>query len=453
MTKEFVHIELELIIHPNLMRFIDVKPPDAKQSPQILQTMPDMIKELSELVAELGAESVKYRNKLFKFHPTDLTGMQPQVRFAIRKMEKLQKRLEKYSENFFRDMVAQVSPVACLLQELYQKNTPATIDYRELRKYIRTEHDSNELNVKMRKRISILDNYAKRLSTAPVYPTIPEEQMIAVSREVSDTVDPVTLHSSPCVLDDFIFYYIYTHNSIKEFDELVQLVSIDKKSINMKPFQPFVNKYVSRFGQLDKNETMVLRTSVARFFFDRFFVTNSNLYINQPGNDEFIGKCTKMASMTPKQLNIEQKFIRECDFERSFIDIASDNIRLQNAHKQLLQASFYSYPSDILQCVYAAMKCTEDYVKYARFERKYGSSENVNVNSEEYINASSDLAFDDFFPIFSAVFATSPCSNALAIQRLLELIEKLVIPTSFDFAKVFFMTCVSHIRSFNEEHP
>ncbi|EAY04041.1 hypothetical protein TVAG_055270 [Trichomonas vaginalis G3] len=451
MNKSFIHINLDTVVHPDFMRFIDILPPDAKTSKSVLEAMENQILEINALVAELGRESVKYRNKLFKFHPTDLTGMQPQVRFAIRKMEKLQKQLEKYSENFFRDSVAKISPIACLFQELFDKKTPAVMDFHELRRFLQMSHDDNPVNIMKRKRIQILDSYAKRLSTAPIYPTIPELQIVAVAKEVSYTVDPVTLHSSPCFLDDFIYYYIYTHNSIKDFDELVQTVSVDKKSINMKPFQPFINRYVDRFGQLDKNEVMVIRTSVARFFFDRFFATNSRLYINQPAIDQFIANCSQMSSMSPKELKIEAKFIRDCNFERSFKEIANTDVNFQAAHIQLLLAGFYSYPSDILQCIYAAMKCTEEYVKIARFEKEFGTEKPIDTTSEEFITASSDLAFDDFFPIFSAVFATSPCSNALAIQRLLEMIEKLVIPTTFDFAKVIFMTCVSHIKSFSSE--
>ena len=438
-------------IDPLFYNYINIIPPDAKNAQEILHGMEKTINNVNDFFQQCVSESDKHRNKLFTFNPTDLTGLRPQVRFATRKMEKLQKRLVEFSESFFINMAKKISRLAHFLAESLSNNCPVEVDILGLRHFVRTSHDTDPLNVKYRKRISILDNYANRLSKAPIIPDIPNEQIIAVSREVSSKVDPVTLHSVPSVLDDFVFIYISSHKGVREFDELVQKVSLNPKFINMQPFQPFINKFVARFGVLEKNETNVLRVAISRFFFERFFKTNSKLYIEQPESDKFLKNCHTMSQMSPKELFINKKFIRDCDFEKSFSDIVRDNKELQNALDNIILATFYTFPADILQSVYSAMKNTEDYVKIASLEREFGSIESIDWNSESAIHASSDLAFDDFFPIFSAVFSVGPMANALAIQHLLEMIEKLVIPTTFDFAKVVFMTTVSHIMHFNPE--
>ena len=444
------HFEINMAhIEPSFCQFLDLISPDSKIAQQELKKMDETINIINDFFQQCITESEKHRNKLFTFNPTNLNGLRPQVKYATRKMESIQKKLVAYSEQYFIDAAKKVSRLVHFLRECQCNNYPVDVDILGLKHLIRNNHDNNPLNVKRRKRISILDNYANRLSKAPMVPNIPNEQIIAVAKEVSVTVDPVTLHSVPSFLDDFLFYYISYHKYERDFDELVQKVSLNPKFINMQPFQPFVNKFVDQFGELEKNEIMVLRVAVARFFFERFFKTNSKLYIEQPNIDLFIGNCMKMNVMTPKELLINKKFIKDDDFERSFNEIVEQNENLQKAIVNLIHANFYSYPSDILQCLYSAMKNVEDYVKESILLREFGSLENIDWNSETAIMASSDMAFDDFFPIFAAVFSVGPMANALAIQHMLEMIEKLVIPTTFDFAKVVFMTTVSHILHFN----
>ena len=444
------HFEINMAhIEPSYCQFLDIVSPDSKIAQQELKKMDETIDIINDFFQQCINESEKHKKKLFTFNPTSLVGLRPQVKYATRKMESLQKKLVAFSEQYFIDSAKKLSRLVHFLKECQCNNYPVNVDILGLKHLVRDGHDNNPLNIKRRKRISILDLYANRLSKAPMVPNIPNEQIIAVAREVSVTVDPVTLHSVPSFLDDFIFYYISYHKSEREFDELVQKVSLNPKFINMRPFQPFVNRFVEQFGALEKNEIMVLRVAVARFFFERFFKTNSRLYIEQPEINEFISNCRKMSAMSPKELIINKKFVKDSDFEKPFQEIVENNNNLQNALGNLINANFYSYPSDILQCLYSAMKNTEDYVKESILEREFGTLDNIDWNSEAAILASSDLAFDDFFPIFSAVFSVGPMANALAIQHMLEMIEKLVIPTTFDFAKVVFMTTVSHIMNFN----
>lgn len=435
-------------IDPEYYPYIEIMPPDTKRAEEVLEKVDEQVEIINAFFDQCVKESEKHRDKLFSFNPTDLSGLRPQVRYATRKMEKIQRKLVSFSEKYFIKTAGKLSRLAHFLIECKVKNCPAYVYVKDLRRHVREMHDNDAMNVKCRKRIAILDNYANKLSKAPMVPNIPNEQIVAVARELSSTVDPVTLHSEPSFLDDFIFFYISANNLESDFDTLVQKVSLNPKFINMRPFQPFVNKFIMKFGELEKNEKMVLRVAVSRFFFERFFKTNSKLYIEQPNIDKFLANCNIMNQMSPKQLFIDKKFVRDCDFEKSFKQIVAENEELQTALVHLIIATFYTYPADILQCVYSAMKCTEEYVKKAYLEREFGGIDKIDWKSEKAVHASSDLAFDDFFPIFSAVFSVEPMANCIAIQHLLEMIEKLVIPTTFDFAKVVFMTTVSNISNF-----
>jgi hypothetical protein len=436
-------------VDPELYPYIEILPPDTKIGEEALKNSDKTINTVNEIFDQCIKKSEEHREKLFSFNPTDLSGMRPQVKYATRKMEKIQRKIVSFSENYFIKMAGKISRLAHFLMECKVNNCPADVYPDELRQYIRTSHDEDSTNVRCRKRLSILDNYANRLSRAPMVPHIPNEQIIAVAKELSGTVDPVTLYSVPSFLDDFIFYYISAHNLEESFEALVKEVSVNPKFINMRQFQPFVNKFVAKFGVLEKNEKMVIRVAVSRFFFEMFFKSNSKLYIEQPDIDKFLSNCSRMSDMSPKVLLIDKKFVRDCDFEKPFKTIVEENHELQTALENLIIATFYSYPVDILQCVYSSMKCTEEYVKKAYLERECGGIDKIDWESETARMASSDLAFDDFFPIFSAVFSVGPMANALAIQHLLDMIEKLVIPTTFDFAKVVYMTTVSHISSFD----
>ena len=430
-------------------RFIELVPPDTEKGKKALADLDKLIELNQNFFQECVDESEKHRRKLFMFNPASLSGLRPQVRYVTRKLEKMQQKLVEFSENFFITAASKISRIAHFLSEAKKSNCPVIIYYHELRKFIQKQHDFDPLNVKLRKRIAILDFYANKMTKMPILPIIPDQQIIAVAREVSNTVDPVTLHSVPSVLDDFIYYYVMANDCLSYFDQLVDRIKVKSKLINMKPLTPFVVKFAQRFGEIEKNEIQVIRVTLLRFFFDRFYIKYPQLFIEQSELEKFIKNCSKMSSMSTKELRIPKKFVRDGEDEVPLKDLVSRNGILQEALENLLKASFYAYPTDILQCIYGSMKCVEKYTKTAELERKYGS--NIEWDSREAAVAASDMAFDDFFPLFTGVFSIAPPSNAVAIYHFFEMVEKLSIPTTFDFAKVIFMTGVSHILDFDTQ--
>ena len=246
-----------------------------------------------------------------------------------------------------------------------------------------------------------------------------------------------------------IFYYIVANKLTDEFDKLVKTVSINEKFINMKPFSPFIINFVRKFGEIEQNEVMVLRVSASRFFFDRFYLLNSNIYNYQPELSTFLQNCALFSKKTPHEYFVPEKYVRDGEYDLSFAEIVKNNQILHSYLEELLLVSFYTYPADILQCVYTAIKFIEKYAKTAILERKYGN--NIDWTSEEAAEATSDLAFDDFFPIFCGFFSVSPPLNSLALFHLFSMIEKLVIPTSFDFAKIVFLSSIDHLMQIDKE--
>ena len=431
------------------LRFIELVPPDTEKGEKALADIDNLIESNQNFFQECVKESEKHRKKLFMFNPISLSDLRPQVRYVTRKLKKMQKKLVEFSENFFITTASKLSRITLFLNDAKTGNYPVVIYYKELRKFIQMQHDLDPMNVKLRKRIAILDFYAKKMTDMPILPTIPDQQIIAIAREVSNTVDPVTLHSVPSVLDDFIYYYVMANDCLGYFDQLVDKIKIDSKIINMKPVAPFTGKFAQRFGVIEKNEFHVIRVALQRFFFDRFYIKCSHRFNEQPELEKFINNCSKMSSMSPKEMRIPEKFVRDGEYDVSFKDLAARNDMLREALENLLKASFYVYPTDILQCAYVSMKCVEKYTKTAELERIFG--DNIQWDSEEAACAASDMALDDFFPLFTGVFSIAPPSNAVSIYHFFETVQNLPIPSTFDFAKVVFMTGINHILDFDPQ--
>ena len=432
-------------------QFIEFVSPDTKRGKLILESMDQIISKTHMLFGTFVTLSEEHKNNLFSYKPVSDENLYPKAKYAQLKMQKLQSRFYEYSESFYMRAAVNVSKITHFLAEAQLNSCPVYVYTDEIQNYVNKLYEQDETLNTLKKKIKELDDYANYIGHSPVYPDIPVQQILAVAKEVSGTVNPETLHSSPNILDDFIFYFIQTNNMNQQFEGLMKEVTVNEKLINMRPFSPFIVNFVQKsFGvEIPSNEVNVLRVAVARYFFEQFYLHIWKLYVEQPNIDFFLQNCIIMSNKKPYEMKIPERYVRDCDKDSTFVEIIQNNKTLQELLDNLLTASFYIYPADILQSVYAAMKNAEQYAKIALLERKYG--ENIDWSSEEAAEATSDMAFDDFFPLFTGFFSVSPPSNALALYNFFNMIERLVVPSTFDYAKIVFMTSIDHLLHFNDK--
>ena len=431
-------------------QFVEFVSPETERGKKILNSMDEIISKTHILFQKFVHMSEEHKNSLFSFKPISDKDLYPKAKYAQIKMKKLQNKFFECSEKFYMRAATNISRISHFLAEAQINSCPVYVYNDEIEEHVQHLYDNDVYLNTLQNKIASLDNYANRVGHSPVYPNIPVQQINAVAKEVSNTVNPETLHSSPTVLDDFIFYYIQTNNLDGKFEDLMKEVTVNERFINMKLFSPFIMNLVKQnFGDNGTNEVMVLRVAVARYFFERFYLHIWQIYTKQPDLDFFIKNCMIMSQKTPSECRIPKRLIRDCDKDLTNYEIVKNNIVLQKLLEDLLLASFYTYPADILQCIYSAMKNAETYTKTAILERKYG--DDIDWTTDEAAEAANDMAFDEFFPLFTGFFSVSPPSNALALYHFFNMIEKLVVPSTFDYAKVVFMTSIDHLLHFNDD--
>jgi hypothetical protein len=68
---------------------------------------------------------------------------------------------------------------------------------------------------------------------------------------------------------------------------------------------------------------------------------------------------------------------------------------------------------------------------------------------DKLAGVTSQIAFDDFFPMFCLIFSLSPPINAVEISDLLSKLTGAVLSPAFDFAKLFFTSTVQYLENVN----
>lgn len=434
-------------VDQKLVPFIIIYAPDSIEGQQTLAQIDLNIQIVNSLVQEYINESTKSLPKLYKTNPPDQSTLLPIAKYCLTKLKHYQSKLYHYNENYYMKCATMVSQGVHFLMDAKNFNYCAHIDAEKLHESIIKEHDENPTYTKLMSRIKRMDKLAEKYCNAPKFPFLPPEQLMAILRESSKFIEQSSEYCPPNTVDDFLYYFIMTHGGFAEMDELASIIisKINKNTIDFQPFNIFIKNYIKNFGPMTSNEAIVLRSSVVRIFFDRFYIQYADIYSREPDTEDFLASCNLMRWSSPSALGFNPKMLNRELFDTPFAAFAMKSPLIHKSLSNLSFVQFYTNPCDILASVFRSLKCCEEYVRKVGLDEKYGELLSM-FDQTKLMTEANDMSFDDFFPLFCAVFSLDPPANAIAVKNFLESISRLSISSTFDFAKVFYISCVNHMK-------
>ena len=428
--------------------YVILLPPDSEEGQLAFEQIKDQIGMIDKLMQVCLEESEKERPLLFNMESiSERKKTIPLVNACEEILFSLQKEIVEYTEAYFMGFAAKVSQLTHFLIDCESHKCSARIDFDGFRHHIEKQYMEDQIVISLKQRkIPSLDRFAKRFRYSPRYPDIPKEQLIAALKENSKSIQEAIEYSPHGAFDDLFFFYIMSNDKLDEFDDICINIMNDKnpKFYNFSAVSQLIASYYFLFEAQTTRSRIVIKSSIIRIFFDRFYVYN-HLALTPNGSTtdlssrflQFERICKKVRESTPRENGINSKLLLPNTFDTPFFASYSDNIHIKEALRHLSMVQFFNNPIDILDSVFKALKCSELFVKSNEKSHK-------NIKNNE-CDAGSSMSFDEFFPLFLTIFSMSPPVNSLEIHSFLIKMSGIDQSSALDFAKMIFISTVGYL--------
>lgn len=420
-------------IDPILFAFITIYDKSSEKYESAMAEIEFTIEAAWRFTNEYSEYSKQFLNNFtHNFEIKDPIQCPEDIIFCFKEIDRLQEELFEFTEQYFSECLATLSQLNCFLISCKEKNIAASISLNHLREYMELMYRGNVDFYHKSLKYESLKKFFERQIKFPKLPTIPLKHLQVCARDVARTVNEQLEYCLPSFFDDLLYLYIVTNNEMNPIDQAVQ-EAIDNKTdneIKLDQASVLIIRLIKNFQPSTLQEIVVYRTSLMRILFDKLYL-KYELPEDQEQNQKFIDSCNRVSKMTPRQLEMVEKFIKEEDRDTPIKDIFSNNEIINDSWMCLSEIHFYTNPLDILNSVFNSMKECEKYM----FQ-----------NAEGVIDTATDsISFDDFFSIYIGIVAVQPPANAVTIMHYLKLMTGFKISSHMSYASVVFTSVIENL--------
>ncbi|KAH0787896.1 hypothetical protein GPJ56_008245 [Histomonas meleagridis] len=323
------------------------------------------------------------------------------------------------------------------MMQCQESNLPAKCHIKSLKRYVQKEYTKNKTQIKLRSKIAKIEDYIKQNET--IYPEY-DFQLLQIQLAKSiHFIDQKTLYSPESEVDVLINQYIYPR--IEDIDEILHdiLKSQKPKLLNFTKLEIFIKEVINELQPKNEEEYYIIRNSLLRICFSQLHIISPNLLFDLDPIS-FSNSCNTVIKSTPKDLCLNERLFSIEMLDKTIIELTETNSHLKEATENLKLLNFYVNPPDILNCVFSSLKCCEMFVHDNTYDEKKKKSK-----------VQSEMSFDDFFPLFLAIFAVNPPPNSLRIGWFFTAMYGIDMAIPFSFAKLILTSAINTLKDFSLE--
>jgi hypothetical protein len=407
--------------------------------------------KLMELTDEYTRRSgYRLANEL-KFPPMDEGwDLQPAIRWALQRQGRVCEKLEFFTRSYFRDATNFTLQLLQLMHERRESGAPVELLKEDLNSYFVNTHQNQRVRQKRLFRVVSLKFHVDKFLRSPRFPEIPVQHLRQAMLESSKKVIDVIEFGPHGFFDDFLSFFVRSHPTfnLKFFDEAVEGIAQKSESvIDFSPVKHLVAALVQLLAPKHPREVIVIKNGVYRIFFDRFYLVDSRFIGARSTEPDFLTICERMQRFTPAVMAVSENMLLPEMMNVPFTTLVDQHALLQAAVAELKVLPFTTNPVDMMAHVYNTLKGLEDFARENDLARAQVAPSAENSKGAPV--RSDGLAFDDFFPLFCLVLAAAAPSNAQGIADGFSRVTGLLISSSLDFSKLFFVSVIEYLAKVN----
>lgn len=414
----------------------------------------------SYLVSTTSEEGIKILNNLFSEY---MSGIQqplpnfyqvkpelppeisiPSVNFAFFKLKQIQSKIEQKNDAQIGVALGIVSKLIIVLSNSNQNETNLFFDSVSFENWIRltTRIDRNLL-----KKIRSIEAYANQNKTVRRHPYITLHLFQNFVFTLSDSPENSEFYS-PDILDDFFFQFLLSNDFFPKYDRLIKML-FHQQTVSFKKYLPklneFIKKQILHIDPKDKKIALILKCSILKVIFTRYFLKTPTLFSEDPEDDLILQKCLVLKTFTPVQFKISQSFILASQFHTPFFILLQRNSYLSLASNELFMLQFLTNPIDLVASIFRTLQFLEAFVASNLHEKKTGHP--LVIELQDLAKYKTGLSFDDILSLFVPIFSCNPPSNPVSISKLFELIDGLQISPPFEFSSLIYSSTIHYLTN------
>ena len=371
--------------------------------------------------------------RLFKYDmPKDKYGYCHDYLFLLQKGLKLESRYNKSFNEYYCNLLKQISLLLLFMQECINKKFPVYCDCEKFKADAFLDFTQQPEISFIIKRIDYISKALSRMKDR--YIDIPTQEIIQNDLiECSKLVDKKLEYSPESSFDEHFYEFLVANKMILRFRESAAKFK-SKNQVDISESKQLNLNFYLFLQPSSAEEQLVIRYATIRILFQEIYKKGVSFFISTEEEETtFVQRAEEFSKLTTIQFGINKNILLPEYYELSIKTLVTQNNQLQEALQFISMVPYYSNPVDIVDVCQKAVNYVEAFMKF--------NWESQNDSEAPF------FSFDDIFSIFSAIVCIDPPVSLVCCANFLKKIERLSLSNSFDYAKLLLISSVDFILS------
>ena len=368
---------------------------------------------------------------IFKYEmPKDKYGYCHDYLFLVQKGLKLQSKYSELFQNYYADIFKQILLLILFMKDYYSKKFPVYCHVETLKADAFLDFTKKEEVSIILKKIEYISSALSKMKK--MYIDIPTQDTIRSDlREAAKFIDAETEYLSETYFDEHFYDFLTSNKMILRFKKSAEQFK-SKNQIDASESKQLSLNFYLFLEPSCLEEQLLIKCTTIRILFQVIYTEGVSFFnSSDDANKEFLIRSEQFSNLTPLQICISPDLLNPLHMNMSIREIVYQSQELRHALQIISNIPYYSNPVEIISLCHKAIKFIEEFIKLNK-KAKNESTELL-------------LSFDDIFSVFSSVITVDPSVSFVGIANFLKKIERMSLSSSFDYAKLLFISSIDFI--------